>query len=294
MRVYMALIVVVMLPGPLCLPASARDHHDRWPRRVLITNDNGLSDEKIVALARAFSPHAETWVVAPIANRSGSTHFLSVTAAGQLRVEKRDLGSGVRAYAVDGYPADAILVGLFGIMRDDPPDLVISGINGGPNLAHDWLGSGTIGAARMAAYLGYPAIAVSGLNDDIPGSVEAATSWVVRLAQSHPVRSLEEGQYLTVSMPRVAPSEICGVRVSRRAGLRVAVAFEPAVDSTGNTSTWRLSVTPSSVPPESDSDQAHYDEGYIVVVPMRADEHDVEGLSRLRERMLPAWLPPQR
>lgn len=272
-------------------PAAAQDAEPRWPQRVLITNDNGLADGKIVALARAFAPHAETWVVAPSENRSGSTHYLSVTRLGELRVESRDLGPAIRAFAVDGFPADAVLLALYGLMRDHRPDLVISGINGGPNLAHDWLGSGTIGAARIAAYLGIPAIAVSGLDDDIPGAVAAATDWIVRLAQSRVVMSLEAGQYLTVSMPRVAPSDIQGVQVSRRAALRVDVAFEADEPvGTNSSRTWRIRVTQKASPPAPNTDQAYYDAGFIVVVPMRADEHDDALLRDLRSTpALPPW-----
>ncbi len=274
----------------MALPTAAQDAAPRWPRRVLITNDNGLADGKIVALARAFAPHAETWVVAPAENRSGSTHSVSADRLGRLRVEPRDLGPGIRAFAVDGYPADAVLLALYGLMRDRPPDLVVSGINGGPNLAHDWLASGTIGAARYAAYLGVPAIAVSGLNDDIPGAVAAATDWIVRFAQSPVVQSLEAGQYLTVSMPRVAPSEIRGVRVCPRAGPRVDVVFEAEEPSRADGSgDWKIRVTPKTSPPAPDTDQAHYDAGFVVVVPMRADEGDGERLRQLRAS--PAWPP---
>jgi len=273
------------------LPVAAQKTERPWPQRVLITNDNGLGDAKIVALARAFAPHAETWVVAPSENRSGSTHYLSVTRLGQLRVEPRDLGSGIRAFAVDGFPADAVVLALYGLMRDHLPDLVISGINGGPNLAHDWLGSGTIGAARIAAYLGFPAIAVSGLDDDIPGAVAAATDWVVRLAQSQVTRNLEGGQYLTVSMPRVAPSAIRGVQVSPRAGLRIDVVFEAEEPSRMDSSrVWTIRVTPKASPPIQDTDQAYYDAGFIVVIPMRADEHDDVLLRHLRiAGALPLW-----
>jgi 5'-nucleotidase len=116
---------------------------------VLITNDNGIEDVKIVELARAFSEIAETYVVAPLEDRSGSTHYLTVTQRGSFRVERRQIGKGIHAYAVDGFPADCVVLALTGIMKDSPPDLVISGINGGPNLGKDWLFSGTIGAARV-------------------------------------------------------------------------------------------------------------------------------------------------
>jgi len=127
-------------------------------------------------------------------------------------------------------------------MRENLPDLVISGINGDPNLGIDWLFSGTIGAARIAAFVGLPSIAISGLDDNMPGAVEAAAQWVVRLAQSPIVRQLQSFQYLTVSIPRIMPSEIKGIKVAKRGlVLRTPVLRKASEDSIDNrTEIWRL------------------------------------------------------
>ncbi len=268
---------------------------DDWPKRVLITNDNGIEDIKIIELARAFAKVAETYVVAPLEDRSGSTHYLTATRRGSLKVERRQIGEGIEAYAVDGYPADCVVLGVTGIMKDNPPDLVISGINGGPNLGTDWLFSGTIGAARVASFGGLPAIAVSGLDDDMPDAVEAANSWVVRLAQSPLVQELKAQQYLTVSIPRLHPEEIKGVRVAKRAGIAKRPVFEKVSteDAENGHETWRIVGAQEldySLP--SDSDIALYNEGYIVIVSMVCNEHDYELLSQLKDNLekLPEWI----
>jgi 5'-nucleotidase len=270
--------------------AFTDDRGSPWPRRVLITNDNGIDDPKLVALARAFAPVAETWVLAPAQNCSGSSHRLAVSQAGRLEAVRRDLGAGIRAWAVDGYPADCVALAVFGLMRDTPPDLVVSGINGGPNLAHDWLWSGTIGAARMAAFARVRAVAISGLDDDMPGSVAAAIRWVVALARSPSVRRLDPGDYLTVSLPRVPPAAIKGVRLARRADRTVDVAFQAATGDVGE-GVWTLALTPRSLRSAPGTDAALYADGYVVVVPMRADEHDDPALARRAEieSQLPAW-----
>ena len=270
-------------------PLGAQTAPDDFPRRVLITNDNGIDDPKIVALARAFAAHAETWVVAPSGDRSGSGSYLTVTRTGVLDVETRDLGPGIRAFAVDGYPADCVILALLGLMADAPPDLIVSGVNGGANLGSDWFGSGTVGAARIGAFAGVPAIAVSGLDDDLPGAVEAAVDWVVRLAASDIVRALEPPDYLTVSLPRVVPAGIRGVRFADRAPPLEAPALEPE-----GPNRWRVTGAlelDRPIPP--DSDRAAWDAGYIVIVPMRADEVDFERLARWRRQRppLPGWAP---
>jgi 5'-nucleotidase len=258
-----------------------------YPTRVLITNDNGIDDPKIVALAQAFSEVAETWVVAPSQDRSGSGSYLVVASQGFLDIEERDLGPGIRAFAVDGYPADCVVLALAGLMLSSPPDLVVSGINGGENAGGDWMFSGTVGAARVAAFAGVPSLAVSGLDDDLPGAVEAAVDWVVRLARSEVVRDMEPHAYLTVSMPRTVPDSIMGVRITDRAPLMAG----PEIAAVSPTS-WQIvgqQTVRSDAP--SDSDVSALDEKFIAVVPMRLDEVDIEVLTRWRRvaPSLPGW-----
>jgi 5'-nucleotidase len=277
------LAVMAAVAAVIAAPVRAQQP---FSGRVLITNDNGIDDPKIVALARAFARQAEVWVVAPAADRSGSGNYLTVTRAGKLTVEPRDLGPGIRAFAVHGYPADCVVLALLGVMRNAPPDLVVSGINGGANLGIDWLFSGTIGAARVAALAGIPAMAVSGLDDDIPGAVDAAVEWVVRLAGHELMDDLGPAGYLTVSMPRLAPDQIRGVRLADRAPIRTM----PRIEAAGG-GVWRVTGEQDpGTPAPSDSDQALWDEGFIAVIPMRADEVDhARLLQRRRQGESVAW-----
>jgi len=286
---------VVLVTLILAMLVSCGQADEGWPKKVLITNDNGIADPKIAALARAFSQVAETVVVAPMTDQSGTSNHISLGENRPLvTVEKRELGEGIVAYALDGYPADCVFWAVKGLLRESPPDLVVSGINGGPNLGPDWIGSGTVGAARLAAFAGFPAIAVSGLDDDHTESVAAATKWVVSLAQSAVVRELEAGQFLTVSIPRVPPGEIRGVQVVERAPILLAgvPTFEP--DTTraepAGTQTWKIQ-PPTQKGFEVVGDIVAYQSNYIAVVPMRVDEHDYELLEELRGRLIdfPAW-----
>lgn len=272
----------------LMAPATAiEDQPPQADRRcVLITNDNGIDDPKLVALAQAFAERSETWVVAPDRDQSGTSNHLTFLARGQLEVERRELGEGIEAFAVDGTPGDCVVLALTGIMTDDLPDLVVSGINGGANVGDEWLFSGTIGAARVAA-LGVPAVAVSGLDDDLPGAVDAAVGWVVRLADHEVVTSLQPGEYLTVSLPPIPPSEIRGIKIVDRAPGLPAPRFA-SEDGT----TWRITGrSESQVPVPADSDRAAIDAGFIAVVPMHLNEVDLDRLAHWRRRdiQLPEW-----
>jgi 5'-nucleotidase len=290
---FVGVLVIAIAFLSLC---SGKKETETWFKRVLITNDDGIDSPGLIELAKAFSKVAETYVVAPMQNKSGSGDYLSVMSQGKLTIEKRDMGEGIKAYAVDGFPADCVLIAGRGIMKDSPPDVVISGINTGANLDWAWIGSGTIGAARIASIAGIPAIAASGVNDDIPGALEAASRWIVRLAQSSIVQELDDYQYLTVDIPNVFPSEIQGVRVTQRAGLRPMFEFQKEEDSEEKEESiqelWRITEMESAKGPLSeDSDLALYRKGYIVIVPMKADEHDYDFLPKLKQdpSLFPAW-----
>lgn len=266
-----------------------------WPSRVLVTNDNGIDDPALVELARAISRAGdiEVIVVASRDDRSGATNYMPATRGGRYSVERRDLGPGIEAYALDGAPADCVVFALAGPLRERPPDLVVSGINGGPNLGDEWFGSGTIGAARTAAYVGVPAVAVSGVENDDEAAVSAASHWVVELIRSDFVRSLEAPEYLTVSLPVGTPATIQGVQVVERAhGLLSGRAELLEAESvTTEEETWTLEVGFDIERAAAGTDVRAVLDGYIAIVPMRVDEGDPELAARLARHVsgLPAW-----
>ncbi|MDA8019572.1 MAG: PDZ domain-containing protein [Thermoanaerobaculia bacterium] len=284
--------ISILVFASLVWAASASFAEGTWPQRVLITNDNGIEDRRLVELARAMVEISETYVVAATSDRSGTSNLMPTFRAGVIKVERRDIGEGIKAWALEGYPADCVLFGVAGPMRDHLPDLVISGINGGPNLGDDWFGSGTIGAARTAAYMGFPAIAVSGLNDETT-AISTVVAWVVELARSEAVRRLRPPQYLTVSLPKKPPREITGLEVTTRARGLVTGRAVLAETSNGH-EIWRLegAVELDRAPAGSDVVASLHDR--IAIVPMRVDEYDPTLAAALQQQpdMLPPWSPP--
>ncbi len=276
----------------------AQEDDDKWPKRVLITNDDGIQETRIWELAKAFSKAAETYLIASLEDRSGTSNFSKIGKNNRSLFVQRDyLGENLIAYAVAGYPADCVTFGLKGLLRDKLPDLVVSGINGGANLGDDaWFNSGTIGAARTAAFLGYPAIAVSGLDDDDEEMVELVTDWVVQFAQSKIVQTLESGQYLTVSIPRTNPSDIKGIKIVSRTHPLLDFDFEKVwekteADDDETEEVWLLHEKGLKEPPSENSDVAWYQKGYIVIVPMRVNENDAAMVNKLKNisEAIPAW-----
>lgn len=126
--------------------------------RILITNDDGVTSNGILALYNAVKDLADTTIVAPLHQQSGVGH--AITLMKPLRAMPMTIDDNVEAYAVTGTPSDCVIVGSKNLM-DEKPDLVISGINVGENLSKSITTSGTLGATFEAAYFGIPAIAVS-------------------------------------------------------------------------------------------------------------------------------------
>lgn len=207
--------------------------------RVLLSNDDGIEAPGLWALYREISKFAETTVVAPATERSAVGHAISVYNDVTLRRHVREEQEW--GYGLDGTPADCVKMALSVIMKDNPPDLVISGINRGQNTGTSILYSGTVAAALEATMAGFPAIAVSlaviapfkgeKLSSFQPASTQAfeafrhlartpeeyngAASFTARLAKSVGQNGLPRGVLLNVNHPLVPPEEIQGVAVSK-------------------------------------------------------------------------------
>ncbi len=127
--------------------------------RILITNDDGINAPGLKVLEAIASeiagPTGEVWTVAPAFEQSGVGHCISYVHPTMIA----ELGP--RRFAAEGSPADCVLAGLYDVLKDSPPDLVLSGVNRGNNAAENVLYSGTIGGAMEAALQGLPAIALS-------------------------------------------------------------------------------------------------------------------------------------
>lgn len=275
------------------------------PFTILMTNDDGIEEveARLLPVAERLRAFADVYIVVADQDRSGTSNLLSVTRRSSLesRLEYRSpAGEGLRALevhsVVDGFPADGIVLGAFGILADRDIDLVISGPNGGANLADGWFGSGTIGAARTAAFLGLPSLAISGLDSDAADQVAALADWIARLARSEVALQMAEGAYLTVGIPRVPPQDIRGIRVAPRA--RTLTTFDVSRvatlspdDDDEPVSIWAIAPIISVAEVASTEDVALYSENWIVVTPMTVGEQAVgpfDDPDQL-ERRFPQW-----
>lgn len=196
--------------------------------KLLLTNDDGITAAGIRALRQAcLAAGHRVWVVAPDRERSGSGH--AITLASPLYVTEVPLGDdGPAGYAVSGTPADCAKLALRAIC-DEPPDMVLSGINRGPNLGTDVFYSGTVSAALEAVILGVPAIALS-LDGYTDLDYGYAADYAVKLAAMAAERGMPEHALLNVNFPAIARERIAGTAVTRLGDRRYRNVFERRVD----------------------------------------------------------------
>lgn len=182
-------------------------------KRILLTNDDGIYSAGILALHKKIKSLGEVTVVAPDAERSAQGH--AITLSVPLRVNEVRREGKFFGYAITGTPADCVKIALMSIMKDKKPDLIISGVNRGPNLGINVLYSGTVSGATEGAILGVPSFAVS-LNSFKWENFQAAVDFSHKLAKMMLTKKLPVNTLLNVNVPALPKSKIKGVRITRQ------------------------------------------------------------------------------
>jgi 5'-nucleotidase len=164
--------------------------------RILVTNDDGIESEGLLALARALEKVAEVWVVAPDREQSAVSHALTM---GRPLRKKRVRLLGPRYFSVNGTPTDCVLLGVNKVLPERP-DLIASGINKGENLGDDITYSGTVSAAIEGTILGIPSFAISLVSRDHFHFAHAA-AFAARLSGNLLHHGLPKNTFLNVNVP---------------------------------------------------------------------------------------------
>ncbi len=231
--------------------------------RVLLSNDDGVNAPGLAALAAAF-PEDEVWVVAPDREQSASSHAIS------LHRPLRIVQVGERRFSVDGTPTDAVYLALNHVMRGHAPDLVLSGVNHGPNLGNDVLYSGTVAAAMEGALLGVSAIAVS-LAARPPHDFAPAAAFAAELARSVAAFPRPKPILLNVNVPA---GPVKGFRFTRLGVRTYGNEVIEKQDPRGRSYFWIGGDASHRDIPLSDCNTV-LDEGLVAVTPLHLDlTHD--------------------
>ncbi|UCG10652.1 MAG: 5'/3'-nucleotidase SurE [Dehalococcoidia bacterium] len=184
--------------------------------KILVTNDDGISARGLWVLAKALSQVGKVIVVAPDKEQSGIGTAVSLHQPIKMH-RVPPVVPEVEAYAIAGTPADSVILALTRL-ADDRLDLVVSGINHGPNVGENVLISGTVGAALQGYLYGFPAIAISVDSLDNP-YLDTAAELAALLARRVESKSLPAHFFLNVNLPNVTPDRIKGIEITRLANV---------------------------------------------------------------------------
>jgi len=244
--------------------------------RILISNDDGVFADGIRTLAAeaARRGHAVT-VVCPDQERSATGHGLTLQTP--LRAERADelFADGVKAWACSGTPSDCVKLALFALL-DEWPDLVLSGINHGPNLGTDVLYSGTVSAAMEGTIEGLHALAVSSADFQWRHFQPAATL-ALDVAERLLQQGWPEGMLLNLNVPPLPAEQLGPLRWCRKAVRRYTDQFDQRVDPRGRTYYWLAGEVANDLeaavagPEAWPTDVAHVNGGGVALTPLQPE-----------------------
>jgi 5'-nucleotidase len=248
--------------------------------RILISNDDGINAPGLAVLetmARTLSD--DVWIVAPEVERSGAGRAITLTDPIRIRHIAH------QRYACSGTPTDCVLVAIAEIMKDGRPDLVLSGINRGQNLAEDTSVSGTVAAAMQGMQMGVPSIAFSqamNFRTGQPIPWETAAAHGPRLLAKLAATKLGPNTVVNVNFPDCLPDDVQGTQVTFQGFRDEAVNhIDRRADLRGNDYFWIGYHGKLSKPPEGSDLRAIYD-NYISVTPLHLDMTEHSALATLR------------
>ena len=254
--------------------------------RVLLTNDDGIESPGLIALEKYFSKKAQSIVVAPHSNRSATGHSLSLQQP--IRMEKVSESK----YAVSSFPADCVRIAIMKNLLKGKPDLVISGINHGSNMGQDVYYSGTIAAAREAASLSIPSIAIS-LKDSFSTKLskkeydcalkvlDTVILWLKKITtfKKKPFVHWPHGMIININVPNIPYSRLKGIHMTKQGYQIYNLKCIERVDHRRKLYYW-TGGSHKGFKPIKDSDCVTVDKLYASVTPLKLDCTDYDFLEK--------------
>jgi len=245
---------------------------------ILVTNDDGVYAPGIYALYKAMTDVGNPHVVAPESERSAVGHALTISDP--LRVWAVDRYGAAFGHAVNGTPADCVKLAVKSILNKKP-DLVVSGINQGPNTAINVIYSGTVSAATEGTIMGIPSIAFSLASFRI-SDFDFAARFAAHMAKKVLQHGLPDGTLLNVNIPALPEDQILGVKITRQGKGRYEEYFEKRVDPMNRNYYW-LAGKKLQLDSEPDVDDVAVLERYIAITPIQFDLTDYKILEKLED-----------
>lgn len=241
-------------------------------KTILLTNDDGIHSIGLVALRDALAKLGQCIIVAPDRDNSAISHALTMNRP--LKVSKLEEDS----YSVDGTPTDCVALGVKKILTS-PPDLLVSGINLGPNLGDDISYSGTVSAAIEGTMYGIPSIAMS-LGGTAPYDFQSAMQVASMVAEKMLRSRLPENTLLNINVP--AGRSYGKIQITRQGRRLWQDSIHEHLDPRGNTHYWIGGGTALAGPGE-DTDVQAFACGNVSITPIQLDLTNHAGISYLKE-----------
>ncbi len=239
--------------------------------KILISNDDGIDSPGILALADELKKIGQVTVIAPRTEQSAVGH--SITMKMPLRITEYYRNGDFFGYAIDGTPADCIKIGIRNIMKE-APDIVISGINLGSNTAINIIYSGTVSAAREAAIMDVPAIAVSVTSHEAK-HYKYAAELSRKLAELVVKNKLKTGTLLNVNVPDLPEEQIAGILLTQQGKSKWDDVYVERQDPYGKNYYW-LTGNLVQVDNALETDQFAVRNNYVSITPIHFDLTDYE------------------
>jgi 5'-nucleotidase len=241
---------------------------------ILVTNDDGVHAPALDALRQALAPLGRVTIVVPDRDQSATSH--SLTLHRPLRIHRH----AEDRFSVDGTPTDSVLIAYHGLL-EQRPDLVVSGINHGPNMGEDVFYSGTVAAAIEGAMQGAPAIAASLVTRQPADFVEPAR-FIARLAAEVMRRGFQGKRVLNVNLPHRPWAEVRGVRLTRLGTREYSDTLIAKTDPRGRAYYWIGGEEPVWESDEG-TDVHAVREGYVSITPLALDLTDHRAVAEMEQ-----------
>ncbi len=231
---------------------------------ILLSNDDGIFARGLRILYEEIKPMGKIYIVAPDRERSAVSHALSLYRPLRVKEVKKNF------FAVDGTPTDCVNLSINGLLPEKP-DIVISGINFGPNLGDDITYSGTVSAAMEGCLLGVPSIAFSLATLDLPAYFRPAARVAKRIMEFFIYTGIPRGTFLNINFPNKRRcSYYKGIKFTRQGKRKYGEAIVEKVDPRGRKYYWigGKDLGYENIP---DSDIVTIEKGYISITPIHLD-----------------------
>jgi len=247
-------------------------------RRILLVNDDGYHSQGLLSLRKRLMDEGfDVITVTPDRNMSGASHSLTFTRP--LKIEKLEENF---YFIVDGTPADCVHLGFHVIFLDRKPDILVAGINTGPNLGNDIFYSGTVGAAREGTMLGMPSVAFSPASSKKP-DFDSMSELALKIINQTLKKGLPEKVFLNVTFPNIPLEKIKGYMLTRQGRSAYREKIEKYISPSKEIYYWIGGEEALDEECEKGTDYTAVKEGYVSITPIRLDLTDYRGIEILEK-----------